>query len=140
MKSKNADATTFLNKEDNRFKDLHNTLDVIFRGLQENIGTSTSHHRPFDKDEIDHLWATGVLGTGNPLSLLNAVFFYTGMQFCLRGGDEHRKLRLEQIKREEAGYVYYENASKNHKGTFSERGVSNKVVKSVAVERCQASW
>ena len=33
MKSKNADAPTFLNKEDNRFKDLHNTLDVIFRGL-----------------------------------------------------------------------------------------------------------
>ena len=141
MKSKNADAPTFLNKEDNRFKDLHNTLDVIFRGLREkNIGTSTSHHQPFDKDEIDHLWATGVLGTGNPLSLLNAVFFYTGMQFCLRGGDEHQKLRLEQIKREETGYVYYENGSKNRKGTFSERGMSNKVAKSVAVpeagERC----
>ena len=75
MKSKNADAPTFLNKEDNQFKDLHNPLDVIFRGLWEkNIGTSTSHHLPFDKDEIDHLWATGILGTGNPTSLLNAVF------------------------------------------------------------------
>ena len=44
------------------------------------------------------------------------------------------------MKREETGYVYYENGSKNCKGTFSERGVSNKVVKSLAVpeagERC----
>ena len=29
--------------------------------------------------------------------------------------------------------MYYENGSKDRKGTFSERGVSNKVVKSVAV-------
>ena len=141
MKNKNADAATFLNKEDNRFKELHNSLDVIFRGLQEkNIGASTSHHLPFDKDEIDHLWATGVLGTSNPVSLLNAVFFYTGMQFCLRGGDEHRRLTIDQIKREETGYVYYENGSKNHKGTFSKRSIGNKVVKSVTVpeagERC----
>ena len=44
------------------------------------------------------------------------------------------------MKREETGYVYYENGSKNRKGTFSERNVGNKVVKSVTVpeagERC----
>ena len=141
MKNKNADAPTFLNKEDNHFKELHNSLDVIFRGLREkNIGTPTSHHLPFDKDEIDHLWATGVLVTSNPVSLLNAVFFYIGMQFCLRGGDEHCRLTIDQIKQEETGYVYYENGSKNHKGTFSGRSIGNKVVKSVTVpeagERC----
>ena len=75
MKNTNADAPTFL-KEDNRFKVLHNTLDVIFRGLREkNTGTPTSHHLPFDNYEIDLPWATGVLGTGNPSSLLNAAFF-----------------------------------------------------------------
>ena len=64
----------------------------------------------------------------------------TPAPFCLRGGDELCKLRLDQVKREEAGYVYYKNGSKNHKGTFSERGASNKVVMSVTVpeagERC----
>ena len=58
----------------------------------------------------------------------------------MRGGDEHSKLRLDQMKQEETGYVYYENGSKNRKGTFSGRNVGNKVVKSVAVpeagERC----
>ena len=141
MKNTNQDAPVFLNKADNRFKVLHNCLDVIFRRLHEsNIGTSTVHHNPFTKEEIDQLWATGVLGTSNPQSLLNAVFFNSGMQFCLRGGDEHRRLKLDQIKREETGYIYYKNGSKNRKGTFSDRSLSNKVVKSERVpeagERC----
>ena len=134
MKNTNPDAPVFLNKADNHFKVLHNCLDVIFRRLCEsNIGTSTVHHNPFTKEEIDQLWATGVLGTSNPRSLLNAVFFNNGMHFCLRGGDEHRRLKLDQIKREEMGYIYYENGSKNRKGTFLDRSVSNKVVKSERV-------
>ena len=70
MKNTNPDAPVFLNKADNRFKVLHNCLDVIFRRLREsNIGTSTVHHNPFTKEEIDQLWATGVLGTSNPRGL-----------------------------------------------------------------------
>ena len=143
MKNTNLEALTFLNKANNHFRDLHNCLDVIFRRLCEsNIGTSTVHHNPFTKEEIDQLWATGVLGTSNPQSLLNAVFFNNGMQFCLRGRGEHRRLKLDQIKREETGYIYYENGSKK-KGTFSDRSVSNKVVKSERVpeagERCHVA-
>ena len=75
MKGKNADAPTFRNKENNWFQDLHNTLHVTFKGLQEkNIGTSTSHHLPFDKDKINHLWLNEILEAGNPSYLLSAVF------------------------------------------------------------------
>ena len=76
MKNINPNSPTFLDKGDKRFRPLHNSLDVLFRGLQErNIGTSTSHHQPFTRDEINQLWECGVLGTDSPQSLLNAAFF-----------------------------------------------------------------
>ena len=81
------------------------------------------------------MWCPG----GSPQSLLNAVFFYNGIHFCLHG-EEHRKLKLEQITRDRTGYTYHENGSKNQKGTFRERNICNKVVHSYAVpeagERC----
>ena len=33
----------------------------------------------------------------DPASLLDLVFFYVGMQFCLRGGQEQRDLHVDQI-------------------------------------------
>ena len=141
MRSINPNAPTFLDKANKHFTALHNSLGVLFRSLRErNIGTSTSHHQPFTRDEIDQLWESGVIGTATPQSLLYAVFFYNGIQFCLRGGDEHRKLKLVQIQQDDTGYVYYENGSKNHKGTFSDRGIENKIVRSERVpeagQRC----
>ena len=47
--------------------------------------------------------------------------------FCLRGGQQHRGLRLSQLKRFNK-YVYYENTSKNRNGTFKQLRVKNKVV------------
>ena len=55
-----------------------------------------------------------MLGTHNPLSLFCAVFFYNGKKFCLRGGEEHRSLKISQFKWFEDAYVYTENGSKNH--------------------------
>ena len=74
------------------------------------------HHESFKREEIKQLWQCGLLGTSNPQARLNAVFFYNGFQFCLRGGLEHRRLKLQQIKRDDMGYTYYENGSKNRKG------------------------
>ena len=37
--------------------------------------------------------------TDSPKALFRAVFFLNGQNFCLRGGDEHRRLKLSQIKR-----------------------------------------
>lgn len=74
------------------------------------------HHESFKREEIKQLWQCGLLGTSNPQARLNAVFFCNGFQFCLRGGLEHRRLKLQQIKRDDMGYTYYENGSKNRKG------------------------
>ena len=69
-------------------------------------------------DEEHTLWEAGVLSTANPKGLLNCVFL-----LCLRGGEEHRKLKFFQFRREErivnkekVCYVYTEHGSKNHIG------------------------
>ncbi len=56
------------------------------------------------------------MGVEDPVSLQRAVFFSNGKSFCLRGGNEHRELKLSQLKREVGGYRYTENASKNRAG------------------------
>ena len=60
--------------------------------------------------------------------LLNAVFYVTGKMFCLRGGKEHRDLKLSQLQRTAGKYTYYENVSKNHNGSFAQLHVQSKVV------------
>ena len=91
-----------------------------------------AHHEPFKREEIEQLWQCGLVGTSNPQACLNAVFFYNGFQFCLRG-EEHRRLKLQQIKRDDMGYIYYENGSKNCKGVPVKKNIANKVVRSDAV-------
>ena len=56
--------------------------------------------------------------TKNVENAFNAVFFYNGKNFVLRGGNEHRDFRLSMLVREENPdrYVYTENASKNRGG------------------------
>ena len=60
--------------------------------------------------------------------------------FCLHGGQEHRALKLSQLKRDWDKYVYYENVSKNHNGSFRQLHIKSKAVpvypSSEAGERC----
>lgn len=56
--------------------------------------------------------------------------------FCLRGGEEHRNLKLSQLKRTQKGYIYTENASKNRQGGISQLKLKNKSVE--ILENCDA--
>lgn len=134
-------------KADLRFSDLHNTLDSVCVKLRkEGIGASV-HHAPIITLEDENLfWSSGALGTDNPSSLLRAVFYTAGLHFSLRGGQEHRDLKVDQLTRlpaegysTETYYQYVENGSKNYQGRFSEVGQQNKIVRayaSVESERC----
>ena len=53
--------------------------------------------RLFQKKRSRLLWESGTLGAHSPLALLNSVFFYNGLYFVLRGGDEHRNLKISQL-------------------------------------------
>ena len=71
------------------------------------------------------------MSTENPKSLLRAVFYLNGKNFCLRGGEEHHGLKIRQLKkeREPLCYVYTENASKNRTGGLAQMRVKNRVIK-----------
>ena len=73
------------------------------------------------------LWGHCVLGVDTPESLLHAVLYYNGKNFCLRG---HRALNISQIVRKEdpLQYVYTENGSKNRSGGLNQLRPENKTV------------
>ena len=79
------------------YRDLHNVLERRYRELHEKgVGTSRRQAEVISVEEEEALWRNRALGTESPLSLLNAVFFYNGMYFVLRGGEEHRGLTLSR--------------------------------------------
>ncbi len=141
MHSINPSAPNFLSKDDPIFTEFHNTLDGIFKKLRaEGVGASPKHAKPFSKEEENELWKSGAIGTHSPLALLNAIFYYNGKGCCLRGGEEHRNLKLSQFKKQKDGYIYTENKSKNRSGGLGQLNLPNKSVKimrcSDAGERC----
>ena len=82
-------------------------------------------------------------GDKTPKSLFNAVFVMNGNILCLRGGREHKDLKVAQLTfGEDSGgefVVYTENGSKNRSGLYKNAG-DNKIVKQYAVselgEKC----
>ncbi len=134
----------FFSKENIAFVNFRNTMDSVFRNLRKDgVGAKKKHAKPFSKIEENELWESGVLGTDNPVSLQRAVFYYNGKNFCLRGGSEHRDLKISQLKRDSTGYTYTENASKNRHGGIAQLRLDNKSVFIAAVEeageRCHCS-
>jgi hypothetical protein len=77
-----------------------------------------------------------VLDPASPQGLLNRIFFLNGRNFCLRGGVEHRYLKLSQFKREVVmvegkhlvRYSYTEHGSKNRSGGLKQLNQDNKLV------------
>ena len=134
MVRSNPDTPNFLDENDPKFSGLRETRDTVSRRLrEEGVGTSVKHTAVISHDEESALWESGVIGVHNPKSLLNAVFFLNGKVLCLRGGREHKSLKVSQFafRSDEGGeYVLYtENDSKNRSGTYKDNAGQNKVVK-----------
>ena len=87
-----------MNSKDIRFNRIHDVVDNICRRLhKDGVGVSKVQARTITIVKEQHLWNCGVLGTSNPTSVLNAVFYYCGLHLCLRGGDEYHILKLSQF-------------------------------------------
>ena len=122
-------APNILAKKDPAFSTLHQTIDSVYRKLRATgVGAQRRHTETFTIEEENKLWESGVLGVDDPAKLLRAVFFNNGKVFCLRGGEEHRSLKLSQFERTENGYKYTENSSKNHSGGLAQLHLKNKSV------------
>ena len=137
----------FLN--DPIFSQIRNTLDNTMKEIAENgIGMDTKQAEIITVEEENRLWESGVLGESTPGQLVRTVFYLNGIHFALRGGAEHRKLRLgehAQIRvikdSNNAEYLQYtEDTSKTNQGGLSHIKVKRKVVRAYAntenPERC----
>ena len=69
--------------------------------------------------EEESLWKAGTLGVESPKALLNAFFYMNGKVLCLRGGHEHKSLKISQFNfgSDQRGdfVVYMENGSKTRR-------------------------
>lgn len=136
MKKLNPATPNFLDDKDDRFAGLRGTRDVVARKLREDgVGASVKHTATISVDEEAELWSQGVIGVHTPKALINAVFFLNGKTLCLRGGREHKALKLSQFTSgsDEGEYIVYtENGSKNKSGTYKDKADQNKVIKHYA--------
>lgn len=135
MRIENSNYPNFLEKNSPVFSGFAKTLDNIFKDLRKSgVGSESQHTEVISRKDEDTLWSSGVLNVETGQGLLRAVFYYNGKCFCLRGGQEHRELRLSQLKRSTnpVKYTYSENASKNRKGGVAQMRVEHKTVVSIA--------
>jgi hypothetical protein len=107
----------------------------------EGVGAVKKSAEVFSFEDEECLWLKGVMGVDSPSALFNAVFFYVGLNFCLRGGQEHRNLSINQFQRhpqdmeiynQDTFYEYSEYISKNNQHRFKDIHTKNKVVKGYA--------
>ena len=122
--------------KDGGFASFRQTLDAEMKRLKRTgAGSSKCQAEPLTAAAEELLWQKGVLGDHSPLALLNTVFYFTGMCFALRSGEEHRRLRFEtsQVvvvrKPGERAYLQYtEDSSKNNQGGLKDRKCKTKQV------------
>ena len=107
---------------DKEFLELRNLLDALFHKLHSaGVGTTVKRTPVLLQSDEEKLWSSDL---DTPQGLLNCVFFLNGKNFCLRGGMDHRELKLSQFKREVmlvegkylVRYTYTEYVSKNRYG------------------------
>jgi hypothetical protein len=122
---------------DPEFSTLKNVCDTYYRQLHSSgIGTEVQSTAVLTDVDEDRLWTSGVINLTTPCGLANAVFFYNGKNFCLRGGQEHKDLKFSQLKRKvvdvngcsKVCYEYTEHGSKNRSGGIKQLRIPNKVV------------
>lgn len=97
---------------------------------QSDVGSQEKSAEIFTEEDENKLWDAGILGMENPKALSQAAFCFNGKNLCLRGVEEHRSLKLSQMKIHTNPdlYVYTENCSKNRIDGLAQMQVSNKVV------------
>lgn len=127
---------SILDKANPAFRELHLTLDRVTSDLyREGIGVSKKSAEviPFEHENL--FWEKQLLGYSTPKALQRAVFYCIGLNFILRGVQEHHDLQLQQLSRyppdtsvysEDVYYQYTEFISKNDQHRFKDINASNK--------------
>ncbi len=122
--------------QEKEYTEFRATLDGEMKRLKKTgKGSQKRQAEPLSIEEEELLWEKGVLGSDTPQALLNTVFYFNGVCFALRSGDEHRRLRhknsqIRVIEKtgERVQLVYTEDASKNNQGGLNGRKTKTKEV------------
>ncbi len=116
------------------FADVNRTLDAEMKRLRATgLGVNIKKAEPITAEEEETLWEHGALGDADPVTLLNTLFYLIGVNFALRSGKEHRRLRHNPSQillqdGDEPRLVYKEDISKTFQGGLKTRKVNPKVV------------
>lgn len=81
------------------FASLHRLLDSLFKELHaDGVGAAKKQADVIGFAEEQQLWESGILSTETPIGLFKAVFCCNRLNLILRGGDEHRALKISQFQ------------------------------------------
>lgn len=106
----------FFKSDDQTFAEFRKTLDSHMRQLtNEGIGLEIKSADAVTAEDESKLWESGVFSFSTAKGLSNAVFFYNGKVFGLRGGDEQIGLLAEQFM------LGYDTANKHRFVKFTPR-------------------
>lgn len=88
----------FFKCDDPTFAGFYKALDCRMRELtNEGVGLEKKSASPVLVTDEKQFWDTGVFSMDSDVGLSNAVFYYNGKVFGLRGGNEHIGLLAEQF-------------------------------------------
>ena len=99
MRRNNSHPFDIFDKKDVRFRRFHGTMETTYQNLhKEGVGVEIRHASIISEEEEAILWEWQILGCHSP----------SGKSFCLRGGKEHRELKLSQFQRDNNHWKYTE--------------------------------
>ena len=85
---------SIMNKEDPSFRELFLTLDTVTSTLhRQGIGAIKDSASVISYEHETIFWQKKILGYDTPKTLQKAVFFVVGLNFVLRGVEEHHSLQ-----------------------------------------------
>jgi len=84
---------------DYKFKSIQNALDMVMkRSAAKGTGLEQRQATVISEAMEDILWERGLFGDHDGQTLLNTMVYVLGLQFALRGRDEHRRLRHKPLQ------------------------------------------
>jgi len=118
---------------DVKYRKITESLDTAMKiSSKEGVGIHKKQAQVITLEEETELWEKGQLGSDTPKQIINTLFYYNGLHFAVRGGDEHRNLKMEQfhIESNPGGLrklVYKENVTKTFSGGLKHRRIEANV-------------
>ena len=123
---------------DDKSSFLIDALDAMMKeSASDGLGLTKKQGEIITLDEEEQLWSKGVLGDSSPQQLLDTLIYMFGIHFALRGGSEHRRLRLGNSKivkgkdkRTGLEYLEYrEDISTTNAGGLKDRKIRGKITR-----------